>query len=156
MAEKRAISTNMTRYDKAHKKFMDKLNVLKDNVNHGYDSLKAVHKQTIDSSVSFQETVNKGQEAERKALYDIISKSENETRIKEAYGRLAELDRIKEKEINEHNEFLKDEREKTDKNIVGGMILIAVSAGLISNKQVRQMGGKVISSVGKSLLRLKE
>ena len=118
--------------------------------------MKAVHKQTIDSSVSFQETVNKGQEAERKALYDIISKSENETRIKEAYGRLAELDRIKEKEINEHNEFLKDEREKTDKNIVGGMILIAVSAGLISNKQVRQMGGKVISSVGKSLLRLKE
>ena len=89
MAEKRAISTYMTRYDKAHKKFMDKLNVLKDNVNHGYDSLKAVHKQTIDSSVSFQETVDKGQEVERKALYDIISKSENETRIKEAYGRLA-------------------------------------------------------------------
>ena len=130
--------------------------VLKDNVNHGYDSLKAVHKQTIDSSVSFQETVDKGQEVERKALYDIISKSENETRIKEAYGRLAELDRIKEQVINEHNEFLKDEREKTDKNIVGGMILIAVSAGLISNKQVRQMSGKVISSVGKSLLRLKE
>lgn len=145
MAEKRAISTYMTRYDKAHKKFMDKLNVLKDNVNHGYDSLKAVHKQTIDSSVSFQETVDKGQEVERKALYDIISKSENETRIKEAYGRLAELDRIKEQVINEHNEFLKDEREKTDKNIVGGMILIAVSAGLISNKQVRQMSGKVIS-----------
>lgn len=156
MAEKRAISTYMTRYDKAHKKFMDKLNVLKDNVNHGYDSLKAVHKQTIDSSVSFQETVDKGQEVERKALYDIISKSENETRIKEAYGRLAELDRIKEQVINEHNEFLKDEREKTDKNIVGGMILIAVSAGLISNKQVRQMSGKVISSVGKRLLRLKE
>ena len=156
MAEKRAISTYMTRYDKAHKKFMDKLNVLKDNVNHGYDSLKAVHKQTIDSSVSFQETVDKGQEVERKALYDTISKSENETRIKEAYGRLAELDRIKEQVINEHNEFLKDEREKTDKNIVGGMILIAVSAGLISNKQVRQMSGKVISSVGKSLLRLKE
>lgn len=156
MAEKRAISTYMTRYDKAHKKFMDKLNVLKDNVNHGYDSLKAVHKQTIDSSVSFQETVDKGQEVERKALYDIISKSENETRIKEAYGRLAEIDRIKEQVINEHNEFLKDEREKTDKNIVGGMILIAVSAGLISNKQVRQMSGKVISSVGKSLLRLKE
>ena len=47
MAEKRAASTNMTRSDKAHKKFMDKLNVLRDNVNHGYDSLKAVHKQTL-------------------------------------------------------------------------------------------------------------
>lgn len=156
MAEKRATSTNMTRSDKAHKKFMDKLNALRDNVNHGYDSLKAVHKQTTDSSVSFKETVDKGQEAERKALYDIIGKSENETRIKEAYARLAELDRIKEKEVNEHNEFLKDEREKTDKNIVGGMMLIAVSAGLISNKQVRQIGGKAISSVGKSLLQLKK
>ena len=38
MAEKRTANTNVTRYDKAHKKFMDKLNVLKDNVNHGYDS----------------------------------------------------------------------------------------------------------------------
>ena len=156
MAEKKTTSTNMTRSDKAHKKFMDKLNVLRDNVNHGYDSLKAVHKQTTDSAVSFKETVDKGQEAERKALYDIIRKSENEARIQEAYDRLAELDRIKEKEVNEHNEFLKNERERTDKNIVGGMILLAVSAGLISNKQVRQMGGKAISSVGKNLLRIKK
>lgn len=149
-------NTGLTRGDKAHIKFMDKLNALRDNVNHGYDSLKAVHKQTTDSAVSYKETVDKGQEAERKALYDIISKSENEARIQEAYDRLAELDRIKEKEVNEHKEFLKDERERTDKNIVGGMILVAVSAGLISNKQVRQMGGKAISSVGKNLLRLKK
>ena len=98
MAEKRAASTNMTRSDKAHKKFMDKLNVLRDNVNH----------------------------------------------------------RIKEKEVNGHIEFLKEEREKTDRNITGGMILVAVAGGLISNKQVRQMSGKAISSVGKSLLRLKK
>lgn len=76
MAEKRTANTNVTRYDKAHKKFMDKLNVLKDNVNHGYDSLKVVHKQTVDSSVSFKETVDKGQEQERKDLYDIIKTSE--------------------------------------------------------------------------------
>lgn len=156
MAEKKTTSTNMTRSDKAHKRFMDKLNALRDNVNHGYDSLKAVHKQTTDSAVSFKETIDKGQEAERKALYDIISKSENEARIKEAYDRLVELDRIKGKEVSEHNEFLKDERERADKNIVGGMMLLAVSAGLISNKQIRQMGGKAISSVGKSLLRLKK
>lgn len=156
MAEKKTTSTNMTRSDKVHKKFMDKLNALRDNVNHGYDSLKAVHKQTTDSAVSFKETIDKGQEAERKALYDIISKSENEERRKEAYARLEELDLIKEKEVSEHNAFLKDERESTNKNIVGGMILIAVSAGLISNKQVRQIGGKAISSVGKSLLRLKK
>ena len=156
MAEKRTISTNMTRSDKAHKKFMDKLNVLRDNVNHGYDSLKAVHKQTADSSVSFKETVDKGQETERKALYDIIKTSEDEGKIQWAKERIQELDRIKEKEVDGHNEFLKEEREKTDRNIVGGMILIAVSAGLISYKQVRQIGGKAINSAGKSLLQLKK
>lgn len=94
MAEKRATSTNMTRSDKAHKKFMDKLNVLRDNVNHGYDSLKAVHKQTTDSSVSFKETVDKGQEAERKALYDIIKTSEDEGKLsgrKNVFRNLTEL-----------------------------------------------------------------
>ena len=54
------------------------------------------------------------------------------------------------------NEFLKEEGDTTKRNIVGGMMLIAVSAKLISSKQVRQMGGKAISSVGKSLLRLKK
>lgn len=156
MAEKRAASTNMTRSDKAHKKFMDKLNVLRENVNHGYDSLKAVHKQTTDSAVSFKETVDKGQEAERKELYDIIKTSEDEGKIQWAKDRIQELDRIKEKEVDRHNEFLKEEREKTDRNITGGMILVAVAGGLISNKQIRQMGGKAISSVGKGLLRLKK
>ena len=118
--------------------------------------MKAVHKQTTDASVSFKETVDKGQEAERKALYDIIKTSEDEGKIKWAKERIQELDRIKEKEVDGHNEFLKEEREKTDRNITGGMLLLAVSAGLISNKQVRQMGGKAISSVGKNLLRLKK
>ena len=134
MAEKRTTNTNVTRYDKAHKKFMDKLSVLKDNVNHGYDSLKVVHKQT----------------------YDIIKTSEDEKKIQWAKERIQELDRIKEKEIDGHNEFLKEEGDTTKRNIVGGMMLIAVSAKLISSKQVRQMGGKAISSVGKSLLRLKK
>ena len=156
MAEKRTASTNMTRSDKAHKKFMDKLNVLRDNVNHGYDSLKAVHKQTTDSAVSFKETVDKGQEAERKELYDIIKTSEDEGKILWAKERIQELDSSKEKEVNGHIEFLKEEREKTDRNITGGMILVAVAGGLISNKQVRQMSGKAISAVGKSLLRLKK
>ena len=146
MVEKRTTNTNVTRYDKAHKKFMDKLNVLKDNVNHGYDSLKVVHKQTVD----------KGQEQERKDLYDIIKTSEDEKKIQWAKERIQELDRIKEKEIDGHNEFLKEEGDTTKRNIVGGMMLIAVSAKLISSKQVRQMGGKAISSVGKSLLRLKK
>lgn len=154
MAEKK--TTNMTRYDKAHKKFMDKLNVLKENVNHGYDSLKAVHKQTVDSSVSFKEKVDKGQEAERKELYDIIKNSEDEGKIQWAKDLIQELDRIKEKEIDEHNDFLKEEGDTTKRNIIGGMCLVAVSAGLISSKQVRQMGGKAVNSVGKNLLHLKK
>ena len=156
MAEKRTTNTNETRYDRAHKKFMDKLNGLKDNVNHGYDSLKTVHKQTVDSSVSFKETVDKGQEQERKDLYDIIKTSEDEKKIQWAKERIQELDCIKGKEIDRHNDFLKEEGDSTKRNIVGGMMLFAVSAKLISSKQVRQMGGKVISSVGKSLLRLKK
>lgn len=95
-------------------------------------------------------------EAERKELYDIIKTSEDEGKIQWAKERIQELDRIKEKEVNGHIEFLKGEREKTDRNITGGMILVAAAGGLISNKQVRQMSGKAISSVGKSLLRLKK
>ena len=146
----------MTRSDKLHKKFIDKLNVLKDNVNHGYDSLKAVHKQTTDSAVNFKEAVDKGQEAERKALYDIIKNSADEGKFLWVKERIQELDCIKEKEVEGYNKFLEKEREKTDRNITGGMLMLAVSAGLISNKQVRQMGGKAIGFVGKSLLQLKK
>lgn len=146
----------MTRSDKLHKKFIDKLNVLKDNVNHGYDSLKVVHKQTTDSAVSFKEAVDKGQEAERKVLYDILKNSADEGKILWVKERIQELDRIKEKELEGYNKFLEKEREKTDRNIIGGMLMLAVSTGLISNKQVRQMGGKTIGFVGQSLLQLKK
>lgn len=95
-------------------------------------------------------------EAERKELYGIIKTSEDEGKIQWAKERIQELDRIKEKEVNGHIEFLKEEREKTDRNITGGMILVVAAGGLISNKQVRRMSGKAISSVGKSLLRLKK
>ena len=156
MKQKKIISTAMTRSDKLHKKFRDKLNVLKDNVNHGYDSLKAVHKQTTDSAVNFKEAVDKGQEAERKALYDIIKNSADEGKFLWVKERIQELDCIKEKEVEGYNKFLEKEREKTDRNITGGMLMLAVSAGLISNKQVRQMGGKAIGFVGKSLLQLKK
>lgn len=125
-------------------------------MNHGYDSLKAVHKQTTDSAVNFKEAVDKGQEAERKALYDIIKNSADEGKFLWVKERIQELDCIKEKEVEGYNKFLEKEREKTDRNITGGMLMLAVSAGLISNKQVRQMGGKAIGFVGKSLLQLKK
>ena len=151
-----AKTTGLTRGDKTHKKFMDKLNILRDNVNHGYDSLKAVHKQTVDASVKYTEAVAKGQEQERKDLYDIIKNSEDEKKIQWAKERIQELDCIKEKEIDRHNEFLKEEGDEIKKNIVGGMMLIAVSTGLISSKHVRQMGGKAISSISKNLLHQKK
>ena len=92
MKEKKIIGTAMTRSDKLHKKFIDKLNVLKDNVNHGYDSLKVVHKQTTDSAVSFKEAVDKGQEAERKVLYDILKNSADEGKILWVKERIGNMD----------------------------------------------------------------
>ena len=112
MTKVNTMNTKLTRGDKAHKKFIEKLDVFKDGLKHGMDSLEMIHKQTLDSSVEFTKVVSKSQEVERTALYDIIKKCEDETRRKEAFERLAELDRIKEKEVDTHNDFLKNEREK--------------------------------------------
>lgn len=69
---------------------------------------------------------------------------------------VAELDRIKEKEVDTHNDFLKNEREKANRNITGGILCLAVAGGLISSKQVRQMSGKALTTISKNLLRTKE
>lgn len=156
MTKVNTVNTKLTRGDKAHKKFVEKLDIFKDGLKHGMDSLNAVHKQTLDSSVEFSEKISKSQEVERIALYDIIKQCEDETRRKEAFARLAELDRIKEKEVNTHNDFLKNEREKVNRNITGGILCLAVACGLISSKQVRQMSGKALTTISKNLLRTKE
>lgn len=156
MTKVNTMNTKLTRGDKAHKKFIEKLDVFKDGLKHGMDSLEMIHKQTLDSSVEFTKVVSKSQEVERTALYDIIKKCEDETRRKEAFKRLAELDRIKEKEVDTHNDFLKNEREKANRNITGGILCLAVAGGLISSKQVRQMSGKALTTISKNLLRTKE
>ena len=156
MTKADVMNTKLTRGDKAHKKFVEKLSVFKDGLKHGMDSLEVIHKQTLDSSEEFSKIVSKSQEGERTDLYDIIKNCEDETRRKEAYERLAELDRIKEKEIDAHNDFLKYEREKATRNITGGILCLAVAGGLISSKQVRQMSGKALTTISKNLLRTKE
>lgn len=146
----------LTRGDKVHKKYMDKLDVFKDGLMHGLDSLTLIHKQTLDSSVEYAEKVSKSQESERSALYEIIKTCEDEMRRKEAFIRLTELDRIKEEEIKNHDEFIQTERDKANKNTTGSLLLLAVTSGLISNKQVRQMTGKALTTISKNLLHIKK
>lgn len=85
MTKVNTMNTKLTRGDKAHKKFIEKLDVFKDGLKHGMDSLEMIHKQTLDSSVEFTKVVSKSQEVERTALYDIIKKCEDETRRKTNY-----------------------------------------------------------------------
>ncbi len=145
-------SPKLTREDKAHKKFMDKLDVFKDTLTHGLDSFTLIHKQTLDSSLEYAEKVSKFQEAERCVLYEIIKSCDDETKRKEAFARLTELDHIKEQEIKNHNEFIQNERDKANKNITGSILCFAVASGLISIKQVRQITGKVLTTMSKNLL----
>lgn len=146
-------SLKLTRGDKAHKKFMDRLNVFKDGMTHGLDSFTLIHKQTLDSSLEYAEKISKSQEAERAALYDIIKTCEDKIRRTEAFARLKELDHIKEEEIKNHNEFIQTERDKTNKNITGSIFCLAVAGGLISSKQVRQMTGRFLTKISNNLPR---
>lgn len=143
--------SKLTRQDKAHQKFMDKLDTFKDGLIHGLDSLKSTHKQTLDSSSEYATKIIESQKDERSELYAIIKTCEDETKRKEAYERLRELDRIKDEEIENHNRFLQSERDTANKNITGGIICLAVVSGLMTNKQLRQMTGKVLS-LGKNML----
>lgn len=116
------------------------------------DSITSIHEQTLESSDKYTEIVSMSQEFERTTLYEIIRNSDNETIRTEAFGRLKELDRIKEEEIKNHNEFLQTERDKSHKNIIGSVLCLAVAGGLINNKQVRQMTGKAVTKISKNLL----
>lgn len=141
-----------TRGDKAHKKFMDKLDTFKDGLTHGLDSITTIHKQGLDSSSEYYEKVSKAQEVERSELYKLIAACEDETKCKAAYARLKELDGIKEEEIKKHDELIQSERDKAYKNIAGAIIVLGTACGLIyKNKQVRQ----VITTMGKNLLQIK-
>ena len=79
------------------------------------------------------------QESERMRLYDIISTSKDDELVKWAQNRLRELDRNQEEAQNQHDLFLKDERETSNKNIVGMFLCVLAGWGfVVSNKQIRQ------------------
>ena len=142
-------SPKLTRADKAHKKFMDKLDVFREGLEHSLDSIDSIHKRTLDSSSEYYDKVSKSQEFERTALYEIIKTCEDESRRKEAYERLKELDCNKKEDIKNHDELLQTERDKAYGNIAGGIILLGSACGLIlKNKQVRQ----ALTSMGKNFL----
>ena len=148
----------ITRGDKMHKKRMDKLNIFKDGLTYSLDSYALIHKQTLDSSAEYFEKISKSQEPERIMLCEIIKTCEDEKRRKEARERLKELDQIKAETIEKHNVFIQSEGDNTNKNITGSIHALAAVCGLIviPNKRLRQMTGKVLNTVNKSFLPVKE
>lgn len=146
----------ITRGDKIHKKFIDRLNILNDNLVQSSKVITIVNKQSLDSSAVYYEKVAKSQESERVALCDIIKTCEDESKRREAFERLAELDKLKEKDIKNHNEFIQSERDVANRNIIGNVLLFAVATGLISNKQIRRKTGKTFTQISQKLLGLKE
>ena len=143
-------SAKLTRSDKAHQKFMDKLNAVKNAGEKGMDSIGMIHKQTVDASNEYAKTVAASQESERTSLYDIISTSKDNELIKWAQNRLRELDRNQEEAQNQHDLFLKDERETSNKNIVGTFLCILAAGGfVVGNKQIRQVAKNTLNLLSK-------
>ena len=143
-------SAKLTRSDKAHQKFMDKLNAVKNAGEKGMDSIGMIHKQTVDASNEYAKTVAASQESERTRLYDIISTSKDNELIKWAQNRLRELDRNQEEAQNQHDLFLKDERETSNKNIVGTFLCILAARGfVVRNKQIRQVAKNTLNLLSK-------
>lgn len=152
MEKTNTMDLKLTRGDKIYKKAMDKLNIFKDGLMHGLDSFTLIHKQTLNSCDEYVERISKSQEFERLELYEIIKISEDEIKRKEAFGRLKELDNIREKEIKNHNEFVQMEQDKFYKNIIGICFILAVASGLIPSRQVYQMTGKALDIMNKNFL----
>ncbi len=140
-----ATKQGLTRGDKAHIQFMDKLNIIKESVAHGLDLFPTIQKQSIDASREFYETVSKSQEPERACWYEIIKNSKDPKEREMACNRLRELDNDKNEKTKEHDEqFLQIEGDKARKNIAGSIALVISFAGvsitcLVKNKQIRQL-----------------
>lgn len=146
-------NTKLTRSDKAHQKFMDKLVAVKDGAEKGMDSIGRIHEQTVKASNEYAKIVSESQKFERMELYEIIKTSNDAEKINRAYKRLEELDCIKEKIIEKHNEFLCSERENSNKNITGIFFCILVAGGYISsNKQLRQIAKNTLVKINKNFL----
>ncbi len=146
-------NTKLTRGDKAHLKFMDKLVAVKEGAEKGMDSIGRIHEQTVKASNEYAKIVSDSQKSERMELYEIIKTSDDEEKINRAYKRLEELDCIMEKAIEKNNEFLSSERENSNKNITGIFFCILVAGGYISsNKQLRQIAKNTLVKINKNFL----
>ena len=154
MTKVAAANSKITRADKTHRKIMDRLEIFKDGAIHSLDMFALIHKQTLDSASEYVETISKSQEAERCKLYEIIETTDDEIKYKAAFARLTELDRMQEQNIQNYNELAQGEGDKANKNIAGTILCLAAACGFLSNKQVRQMSGKVLNTVGKNLLHI--
>jgi len=104
------------------------------------DSITVIHKQTLDSSGDFYETVTKSQEMERKELYGIINANKDKEERAWAKTRLDKLDSIANERIDKQNEFVQNERDTANRNTIGIVVLIAAVGGFlgINNKQIQK------------------
>lgn len=147
------IRQGLTRGDKAHKKIMDKLEIVKESVIRGMDSFSTIHKQTIDASREYFEAVSKSQEEERACWHEKIKTSDDPKEIEIACNRLRELDKDKYEKTNEHDEkMLQSEADKTRKNIAGAIVVLVSITGLATNKKIRHVARTVLTE-RKNLLR---
>lgn len=153
MAKQFTNNTKLTRGDKAHLKFMDKLLAVKEGAEKGMDSIGRIHEQTVKASNEYAKIVSDSQKSERIELYEIIKTSDDEEKINRAYKRLAELDCIMEKAIEKNNEFLSSERESSTKKITGIVLCILGAGGFLSlNKQFRRSARNTLKVINKNLL----
>ena len=51
---------------------------------------------------------------------------------RQVYARLAELDCVVDKRMAEHTEFLQNDGDKINKNIIGNVLCLAVAGGLLT------------------------
>lgn len=144
-------TSKLTRSDKAHQKFMDKLSTVKDGAEKGMDSIGRIHEQTVRAHKEYIKEVADSQKPERLKLYEIINASDDKEKINRAYERLEELDRIQEKMLEKDAEFLRSERENSNKHITGMFLCILAAGGFISlNKRSRQVAGNTLRAISKN------
>jgi hypothetical protein len=138
-----------TRSDKAHQKYIDKLNTYKEGMVNGINSITSIHKHSLDSCNEFVEKYSKSQESERNKCMAILEKSDDENKCQWAMSRLNELDQIKQEEFNNYYKFAANENDKSYKEIRGHLFLLLGVCGFAagSTRKVQQIAKKTIAQI---------
>ncbi len=150
MENAKTTKQGLTRGDKAHKKFMDKVDVVKETVMRGIDATPKIQKQANDSFNEYVENIKNSHKLEIEYNYEIIKTSENEKERAMARARIKEIDHIIEEEIKNGASFFRDGGNEANANVLMYVFFIAGVAGLfiVKNKEVRQIARKAFVTAG--------